>query len=75
MKQSEWLYGPGFDPRILQELTYVQALHRKIIWAKEFRDELLKEPYAVHATRVSDISKAIKFNEVLIDEVFGKDER
>jgi len=75
MKQSEWLYGTNFDPRALQELTYIQALHRKILWARELRDLLLKEPYAVHAPQVNDVSKAIKFNEALIDEVFGKDER
>lgn len=75
MKQSEWLYGVNFAPRDLQELTYIQALHRKILWARELREELLLEPYAIHAQRVNDISKAIKFNEALIDEVFGKDER
>ena len=71
MKSSEYLYG-NIDMASIRELPYVQALHRKNLYAKELLELLFTEPYAINNDRINAISKAIKFNTQLIKECYER---
>ena len=71
MKSSEYLYG-NINMADIRELSYVQALYRKNIYAKELLESLFQEPYAKNNARINAVCKAIVFNMSLIKECYER---
>lgn len=74
MKSSVYFCGDNFDGMLLQELTYPQALQRKILWAEELVNELLEEDmFHRDGVRIFKAMKAIKQWQKQYNECFGLD--
>lgn len=67
MKESSKIYGQYFDETKLANMNYIEALEYKNKCAQNVLDELFKEPYSKNHDLINDVSKAIKFNQTLID--------
>ena len=66
MTKTEYLYGQKKD---WGDLSYDEALKRKIKLAKIQIDTELEVPMMVrHPTRITEILRAIKHNEILLKE-------
>lgn len=67
MKASVYLYGT--EPTAWVDLPYIQAVEKKIQLGYELLDELLHEHYKDRDDyRITEVRRAIKFNEELIRE-------
>ena len=71
LPEYRYYYGFTKDQILtLADVPYKQALHSKIDSAKSLLSRLLDKPFMEQdTTRCNDVSKAIKFNESLIDEL------
>ena len=67
-KSTYYLYD--LDPKLLINLSYVEAINLKIDSAKKLI-KLLFEPNFMdrNNTRINDVYKAIKFNQALLEEL------
>lgn len=74
MKNSQYLYGDLFDAKAMAEMPYATALTYKNHCAKTTTDKLVKEPMLeTDWRRINAIAKAMKFNEALLNEAYGRD--
>lgn len=68
MKSTEYLYG--VPAQKFSQLSYTEALHYRIKSAQTLVAELLAPPYNERdQVRLTDVLKAIKFNEDLLREM------
>lgn len=68
MKSTEYLYG--VPAREFSQLSYLDALYYRIKSAQALVDELLIPHYTERdQVRLTDVLKAIKFNEDLLREM------
>ena len=68
MKSTEYLYG--VSAREFSQLSYTDALYYRIQSAQSLVDELLIPHYTERdQVRLTDVLKAIKFNEDLLREM------
>ena len=67
-KSTYYLYD--LDPKLLINLSYVEAINLKIDSAKKLI-RVLFEPNFMdrNNTRINDVYKAIKFNQALLEEL------
>ena len=67
-KSTYYLYD--LDPKLLINLSYVEAINLKIESAKKLI-KVLFEPNFIdrNNTRINDVYKAIKFNQALLEEL------
>ena len=67
-KSTYYLYD--LDPKLLINLSYVEAINLKIDSAKKLI-KVLFEPNFMdrNNTRINDVYKAIKFNQALLEEL------
>ena len=67
-KSTYYLYD--LDPKLLVNLSYVEAINLKIDSAKKLI-KVLFEPNFMDRdnTRINDVYKAIKFNQALLEEL------
>ena len=67
-KSTYYLYD--LDPKLLINLSYVEAINLKIDSAKKLIKVLFEPSYMSRDnTRVSHVYKAIKFNQALLEEL------
>ena len=67
-KSTYYLYD--LDPKLLINLSYVEAINFKIDSAKKLIKVLFEPSYMNRDnTRVNDVYKAIKFNQALLEEL------
>ena len=68
LKSTYYLYD--LDPKLLINLSYVEAINLKIDSAKKLI-KVLFEPNFMdrNNTRINDVYKAIKFNQALLEEL------
>lgn len=67
-KSTYYLYD--LDPKLLVNLSYVEAINLKIDSAKKLIKVLFESSYMNRDnTRVNDVYKAIKFNQALLEEL------
>ena len=67
-KSTYYLYD--LDPKLLINLSYVEAINLKIDSAKKLIKVLFEPSYmARDNTRINDVNKAIKFNQALLEEL------
>ncbi len=68
MRTTEYLYG--VDPKQFQHMQYVDALNFRIVSAKALIVVLLQTPsHTRDHKHISDVIKAISFNEKLLEEL------
>ncbi len=67
-KSTYYLYA--LDPKLLINLSYVEAINLKIDSAKKLIKVLFEPGYMDRDnTRINDVYKAIKFNQALLEEL------
>lgn len=67
-KSTYYLYD--LDPKLLINLSYVEAINLKIHSAKKLIKVLFEPSYMDRDnTRINDVNKAIKFNQALLEEL------
>lgn len=67
-KSTYYLYD--LDPKLLVNLSYVEAINLKIDSAKKLIKVLFEPSYMDRDnTRINDVNKAIKFNQALLEEL------
>ena len=67
-KSTYYLYD--LDPKLLINLSYVEAINLKIDSAKKLIKVLFEPNYMNRDnTRINDVYKAIKFNQALLEEL------
>ena len=67
-KSTYYLYD--LDPKLLIDLSYVEAINLKIDSAKKLIKVLFEPSYMDRDnTRINDVNKAIKFNQALLEEL------
>ena len=67
-KSTYYLYD--LDPKLLINLSYVEAINLKIDSAKKLIKVLFESSYMDRDnTRINDVYKAIKFNQALLEEL------
>ena len=67
-KSTYYLYD--LDPKLLINLSYVEAINLKIDSAKKLIKVLFEPSYMYRDnSRINDVYKAIKFNEDLLEEL------
>ena len=67
-KSTYYLYD--LDPKLLINLSYVEAINLKIDSAKKLIKVLFEQSYMDRDnTRINDVNKAIKFNQALLEEL------
>lgn len=67
-KSTYYLYD--LDPKLLINLSYVEAINLKIDSAKKLIKVLFEPSYIDRDnTRINDVNKAIKFNQALLEEL------
>lgn len=67
-KSTYYLYD--LDPKLLINLSYVEAINLKIDSAKKLIKVLFEPSYMDRDnTRINDVNKAIKFNQALLEEL------
>lgn len=67
-KSTYYLYD--LDPKLLINLSYVEAINLKIDSAKKLIKVLFEPNYMDRDnTRINDVNKAIKFNQALLEEL------
>lgn len=67
-KSTYYLYD--LDPKLLINLSYVEAINLKIDSAKKLIKVLFEPSYMDREnTRINDVNKAIKFNQALLEEL------
>ena len=67
-KSTYYLYD--LDPKLLINLSYVEAINFKIDSAKKLIKVLFEPSYMDRDnTRINDVYKAIKFNQALLEEL------
>ena len=67
-KSTYYLYD--LDPKLLSNLSYVEAINLKIDSAKKLIKVLFEPSYMDRDnTRINDVNKAIKFNQALLEEL------
>ena len=67
-KSTYYLYD--LDPKLLINLSYVEAINLKIDSAKKLIKVLFEPSYMDRDnTRINDVNKAIKFNHALLEEL------
>ena len=68
LKSTYYLYD--LDPKLLINLSYVEAINLKIDSAKKLIKVLFEPSYMDRDnTRINDVNKAIKFNQALLEEL------
>ncbi len=68
MRDTQYLYG--INPKDFADLTYKEALNRRIESAQNLLRELLEEHYQTRDyARIGEIHKAVSFNEKLLKEL------
>ena len=68
LKSTYYLYD--LDPKLLINLSYVEAINLKIDSAKKLIRVLFEPSYMNRDnTRINDVNKAIKFNQALLEEL------
>lgn len=67
-KSTYYLYD--LEPKLLINLSYVEAINLKIDSAKKLIKVLFEPSYMDRDnTRINDVNKAIKFNQALLEEL------
>ena len=67
-KSTYYLYD--LDPKLLINLSYVEAINLKIDSAKKLIKVLFELNFMNRDnTRINDVNKAIKFNQALLEEL------
>lgn len=67
-KSTYYLYD--LDPKLLSNLSYVEAINLKIDSAKKLIKVLFEPSFMDrNNTRINDVYKAIKFNQALLEEL------
>ena len=67
-KSTYYLYD--LDPKLLINLSYVEAINLKIDSAKKLIKVLFEPSFMDRDnTRINDVNKAIKFNQALLEEL------
>ena len=67
-KSTYYLYD--LDPKLLINLSYVEAINLKIDSAKKLIKVLFEPSYMSRDNaRINDVYKAIKFNQALLEEL------
>ena len=67
-KSTYYLYE--LDPKLLINLSYVEAINLKIDSAKKLIKVLFESSYMNRDnTRINDVYKSIKFNQALLEEL------
>ena len=67
-KSTYYLYG--LDPKLLINLSYVEAINLKIDSAKKLIKVLFEPSYRNRDnSRINDVYKAIKFNQALLEKL------
>ena len=67
-KSTYYLYD--LDPKLLINLSYVEAINLKIDSAKKLIKVLFEPSYMDRDNnRINDVNKAIKFNQALLEEL------
>ena len=67
-KSTYYLYD--LDPKLLINLSYVEAINLKIDSAKKLIRVLFEPSYMYRDNaRINDVYKAIKFNQALLEEL------
>ena len=67
-KSTYYLYD--LDPKLLVNLSYVEAINLKIDSAKKLIKVLFEPSYMNRDNaRINDVYKAIKFNQALLEEL------
>ena len=67
-KSTYYLYD--LDPKLLINLSYVEAINLKIDSAKKLIKVLFEPSYMDRNNpRINDVNKAIKFNQALLEEL------
>ena len=67
-KSTYYLYD--LDPKLLINLSYVEAINLKIDSAKKLIKVLFEPSYMYRDNpRINDVYKAIKFNQALLEEL------
>ena len=68
LKSTYYLYD--LDPKLLINLSYVEAINLKIDSAKKLIKVLFEPSYMNRDnTRINDVYKSIKFNQALLEEL------
>ena len=68
LKSTYYLYD--LDPKLLINLSYVEAINLKIDSAKKLIKVLFEPSYMDRNNpRINDVYKAIKFNQALLEEL------
>lgn len=74
MRNSNFIYGNNFDAKVMNSMSYIDALHYKNTCAQTLTRELVKsEAMSTDWHRLNTVAKAIKFNQELIKEAEGRD--
>ena len=68
LKSTYYLYD--LDPKLLVNLSYVEAINLKIDSSKMLIKVLFEQNFMDrNNTRINDVYKAIKFNQALLEEL------